>query len=575
MKKEYWHRVIRDGRDAADSWDADHYQALREIRDKYKNHALYGDLVKTVQNEAQAIDAAYSQLYQAKQDWWKARLGGTSTAVFESSAAEARAKLKILDPKAGSLWGETSTWALDSTNMDKVALFEEAYHKYWQGLLDADEHVVRSAQERVETTGVSPASVMGRSIEKDWLPRVRDRYLTEVQTLRNSHSDRAREEAEGRIAFWRRHLPTSTQQWDKMAGANQPGMVVGPTTAEEAMLAYVFTPSGVTADQLAAAVLALSPHGAASREFAQLAQYYVDGERNGGPNAIFAMAKDAHETGWGTSAAFKDQKNTGGYMGDSGLRTFESHAISIQFGTRLLSGSLYRGSGRVTVPKIGEIYAPEGADNDPDNLNSHWGGRVSEYWASLTNAVNQGVSAGTEDSGVWKTAAGIAWPLAYSEKHKPVVTSVTGHRTDPVTGAPGTHAGVDIAAAVGTEVYAISDGEIVYAEWQRPDPALNNPEKPDDLNRYQEQLKLFEEGKLGYGKYIIVKHATGGYSYYAHLSSFDVKVGDKVKAGQLIGLSGNTGKSTGPHLHFEHRNEDWVVQDPLDLYPDDWYTIAE
>jgi murein DD-endopeptidase MepM/ murein hydrolase activator NlpD len=94
------------------------------------------------------------------------------------------------------------------------------------------------------------------------------------------------------------------------------------------------------------------------------------------------------------------------------------------------------------------------------------------------------------------------------------------------------HNGLDIGVPVGTKVEATMDGNVVYAGW-------NNQ---------------------GYGNLVIV--ANGSYkTYYAHLSSIPVSVGDTVTAGTTIGLSGNTGNSTGPHLHYEIR-KDGVAIDP-------------
>jgi murein DD-endopeptidase MepM/ murein hydrolase activator NlpD len=87
------------------------------------------------------------------------------------------------------------------------------------------------------------------------------------------------------------------------------------------------------------------------------------------------------------------------------------------------------------------------------------------------------------------------------------------------------HYGVDIGAPYGSEIIAADNGTITYAEW---------------------------EG--GYGKLIVIQHSGGLSSYYGHCSSIDVKVGQFVKKGQKIGEIGSTGKSTGPHVHFEIRN---------------------
>lgn len=90
------------------------------------------------------------------------------------------------------------------------------------------------------------------------------------------------------------------------------------------------------------------------------------------------------------------------------------------------------------------------------------------------------------------------------------------------------HNGIDLRAKIGTAVYAVSDGIVKVAK-------IN----AGDIN-------------TGYGKYVVVEH-NDFCSLYAHLDFYIVKVGQKVKAGQLIGYSGNTGDSEGPHLHFEIR----------------------
>ncbi|PZH17015.1 peptidase [Streptomyces sp. NTH33] len=91
------------------------------------------------------------------------------------------------------------------------------------------------------------------------------------------------------------------------------------------------------------------------------------------------------------------------------------------------------------------------------------------------------------------------------------------------------HSGQDFAVPVGTPVVAASGGTVVKAG---PNGAGDGP---------------------AYGNAVVIKHANGKYSQYAHLSSVHVKVGQAVAAGQQIALSGNTGNSTGPHLHFEIR----------------------
>jgi murein DD-endopeptidase MepM/ murein hydrolase activator NlpD len=111
----------------------------------------------------------------------------------------------------------------------------------------------------------------------------------------------------------------------------------------------------------------------------------------------------------------------------------------------------------------------------------------------------------------------------------------------PVTGGvltqefhPG-HTGIDIAIPTGTQVKTTMDGQVIHAGWNTQ----------------------------GYGNLVIVEN--GAYrTYYAHLSSIPVSVGDEVKAGTVIGLSGSTGNSTGPHLHYEIR-ENKVAIDPAPI----------
>ncbi|MGG6314528.1 M23 family metallopeptidase [Paenibacillus macerans] len=102
------------------------------------------------------------------------------------------------------------------------------------------------------------------------------------------------------------------------------------------------------------------------------------------------------------------------------------------------------------------------------------------------------------------------------------LTSDFGYRTDPFTGRAAFHAGIDIAGKVGDPVYAAGAGKVVSAD---------------------------KDGS--HGKYIVIEHPGGLQSWYMHLSDIDVSVGDTVTKGQSIGNLGSTGRSTGPHLHFE------------------------
>ena len=100
------------------------------------------------------------------------------------------------------------------------------------------------------------------------------------------------------------------------------------------------------------------------------------------------------------------------------------------------------------------------------------------------------------------------------------------------------HEGIDIAAPKGTPIYSAADGEVVFSGW----------------------------GPTGYGKMVIIKHQHHLTTVYAHNSKIFVKKGVRVKQGQKISLMGSTGRSTGPHLHFEVRN-DTEPKNPIKYLP--------
>jgi murein DD-endopeptidase MepM/ murein hydrolase activator NlpD len=99
-----------------------------------------------------------------------------------------------------------------------------------------------------------------------------------------------------------------------------------------------------------------------------------------------------------------------------------------------------------------------------------------------------------------------------------------GGRTDPFSGEGAIHTGVDLSAAMGTPVRASADGIVIYAEWSG-----------------------------GYGRLIKVDHGNGLQTCYGHLSRFDVVPGQEIRRGDIIGLSGSSGRATAPHLHYEIR----------------------
>jgi len=110
------------------------------------------------------------------------------------------------------------------------------------------------------------------------------------------------------------------------------------------------------------------------------------------------------------------------------------------------------------------------------------------------------------------------------------ITSGFGYRRDPFSGHGAMHSGIDFKGAVGSPIFAAAKGEVSFVGWQ-----------------------------AGYGKTVEISHGNGMLTRYAHLSRFDVKAGQMVEAGDIIAGMGSTGRSTGPHLHFEVRVNDRAI----------------
>lgn len=109
-----------------------------------------------------------------------------------------------------------------------------------------------------------------------------------------------------------------------------------------------------------------------------------------------------------------------------------------------------------------------------------------------------------------------------SNKDLKQTASGYGMRMDPIYRTLKFHSGMDFSAKVGTDIYATGNGVVTYAAW-----------------------------KQGYGNCLIIDHGHGYETLYGHMSKYRARVGQKVTRGEVIGQVGNTGKSTGPHLHYE------------------------
>lgn len=131
--------------------------------------------------------------------------------------------------------------------------------------------------------------------------------------------------------------------------------------------------------------------------------------------------------------------------------------------------------------------------------------------------IERGASSGNEYDG-----RQLQWPAPASRR----ITSPYGYRNDPIYKVYKFHTGIDIGAAYGTNIVAAESGTVLLASY-----GYNS----------------------GYGNYIIINHGNGLTTRYAHCSSLNVTTGQTVSRGQVIGLIGSTGNSTGAHLHFEVR----------------------
>lgn len=140
---------------------------------------------------------------------------------------------------------------------------------------------------------------------------------------------------------------------------------------------------------------------------------------------------------------------------------------------------------------------------------------------------SQNSSSNSSSSG---TSGSLMWPSDTS-----YITSSFGYRTHPISGEPTKlHTGVDVGCATGSSVYSAESGKVLTSGWVS-----------------------------GYGNCVIILHDNGLQTLYGHLSQPVVSVGERVSRGQLIAYSGNSGNSTGPHLHFEVR----VNGSPVDPMP--------
>lgn len=169
----------------------------------------------------------------------------------------------------------------------------------------------------------------------------------------------------------------------------------------------------------------------------------------------------------------------------------------------LTQNKLINNANKFSNPLVGAAFSPIEFDKDMDPKYQKLADDL-ELWNGLTKL---------------NTMLPLGAPV-----EKVRVTSNFGTREDPFTGEPKRHRGIDFAGTIGTELMAVAPGRVVSAG-----------------------------ERVGYGTTVEIDHGLGFTTLYAHLSQILVTRGDWVRPGTVIGLAGSTGRSTGPHLHYEIR----------------------
>ncbi len=181
------------------------------------------------------------------------------------------------------------------------------------------------------------------------------------------------------------------------------------------------------------------------------------------------------------------------------LKTINSSIIALGLNERDLIAS----ANKYTNPFVGAAFTPLDIDRNLDAKYQRLADGL-ELWAGLSRL---------------ETVLPIGAPIKNMR-----VTSNYGQRKDPFTGKQKQHRGIDFAGKIGTELMAVAPGRVVSAG-----------------------------ERVGYGTTVEIDHGLGFTTLYAHLSHINVSRGDWVRPGTVVGLGGSSGRSTGPHLHYEIR----------------------
>ena len=175
--------------------------------------------------------------------------------------------------------------------------------------------------------------------------------------------------------------------------------------------------------------------------------------------------------------------------------------------------------GVIKKTKQAKVNTLSGKEKELQKTIDEFDEAIEEAQAEIQAAVSQSQSSGGGYIGSFEGT--LSWPLSSSTSYYNYISSYFGPRPSPTAGASSNHGAVDIPVRY-APVYAPANGKVIIARWLS-----------------------------GYGNYIMIDHGNGYYTGFGHLSGYSVSAGQTVSRGQQIATSGNTGISTGPHLHYE------------------------
>lgn len=268
-----------------------------------------------------------------------------------------------------------------------------------------------------------------------------------------------------------------------------------------------------------------SSGNAAGREDTDTTASASPAARNAKPPLIVAASAKVAVTGAQeessriTAAPFLKQQDTDFPAGNLSAIDFRFGAV-----TAALAGTvpLQVGGEYIAMYADDPLELVQDTKDDFEEIRS----MLDEMVSSISTTITQAVQANQLEANLQaqkareekaRLAQAVIWPTGSK-----VITSSFGYRSDPFKGVSAYHSGIDIAGSIGDPIYAAMGGVVTSAD----------------------QMSAR-------GKYIIIKHDNGLETWYMHLNGMNVSAGDTVRKGEQIGTLGNTGRSTGPHLHFQ------------------------